>query len=286
MSVNKAVILCALVWIVVGGATPARASFHLMQIEKVIGGVNGDTTAQAIQLRMRSAFQNQVQLARVVAHDAAGANPIVVVDMTSSVPNFSAGTTVLIASAAFAAKTEPSAVPGFLLAEVIPESYLPAGSLTFESDTGIIYWRLSWGGTAYTGPTTGSVTNDADGEFGPPVDGPLPSAGVRALEFQGAASDPSTTNAADYALSDGPAVFTNNGGSTFTVISGPIASDLDGDGDADLNDVALLSACLAGPVVQVPPPGCDPAAFDRADADADGDVDLLDAAEFHAAFPE
>ena len=32
----------------------AHATFHLMQIEQVIGGVNGDTTAQAIQLRMRA----------------------------------------------------------------------------------------------------------------------------------------------------------------------------------------------------------------------------------------
>jgi hypothetical protein len=29
----------------------ASAAFHFMQIEQVIGGVNGDTTAQAIQLR-------------------------------------------------------------------------------------------------------------------------------------------------------------------------------------------------------------------------------------------
>ncbi len=39
---------------------PAQASFHLMQIEQVIGGVNGDTNAQAIQLRMRFAGQNLV----------------------------------------------------------------------------------------------------------------------------------------------------------------------------------------------------------------------------------
>ena len=32
---------------------PAFASFHLMQIEQVIGGVHGDTSAQAIQLRIR-----------------------------------------------------------------------------------------------------------------------------------------------------------------------------------------------------------------------------------------
>ena len=36
-------------------AQPAFATFHLMQIEQVIGGVNGDTSRQAIQLRMRQA---------------------------------------------------------------------------------------------------------------------------------------------------------------------------------------------------------------------------------------
>ena len=46
------------------GAPAARASFHLMQIEQALGGVCGDTSAQAIaqaiQLRMRSGGQNLV----------------------------------------------------------------------------------------------------------------------------------------------------------------------------------------------------------------------------------
>ena len=53
-------------------ATPAFANFHLMQIEQVIGGVNGDTTKQAIQLRMRSAGQSVVSQAQIRAFDAAG----------------------------------------------------------------------------------------------------------------------------------------------------------------------------------------------------------------------
>ena len=44
--------------VAVAGTAPAHATFHFMQIEQVIGGVNGDSTAQAIQLRMRSAFPN------------------------------------------------------------------------------------------------------------------------------------------------------------------------------------------------------------------------------------
>ena len=36
----------------------AEAAFHIMKIEQIIGGVNGDTSAQAIQLRMIQAGQN------------------------------------------------------------------------------------------------------------------------------------------------------------------------------------------------------------------------------------
>ena len=54
-----AVALCGL------AAHSAHATFHLMQIEQVIGGVDGDTTKQAIQLRMRFASQNFVSQGRM-----------------------------------------------------------------------------------------------------------------------------------------------------------------------------------------------------------------------------
>lgn len=57
-----------------GGA----ASFQLMQIEQVmVGAIKGDIidpSAQAIQLRMRAPFQNQMQNAKLWARDATGAN--------------------------------------------------------------------------------------------------------------------------------------------------------------------------------------------------------------------
>jgi glucose/arabinose dehydrogenase len=199
---------------------PARATFHLMQIEQVIGGIEGDTTAQAVQLRMRSATQHLVAPSRIRVWDAAGQNPIVLVDFTTSVPNGTAGARILVSSTSFNAKTSPTAVANFPMANLIPASYLAAGSMTFETDNGLtIYWRLSWGGAAYTGPTTGDITNDSNGQFGPPFPGPLPSMTLQALKFQGTASAPSTTNANDYALTAGAAVFTNNAGSNFTVIS-------------------------------------------------------------------
>ncbi len=198
-------------------ARPAHASFHFMQIEQVIGGVNGDLTAQAIQLRMRSAGQNLLGSSRIRAWDAAGQNPILIVDPTTSVASGAAGARVLIASASFASKLSPSVTPDFTMTNLIPASYLCAGSLTFEANAGTIYWRLSWGGARYTGSGTGSATNDADGNFNPPFGSALPSCGTRAVQFRFAASAASTNNANDYQLTSGAAVFTNNAGSSGTV---------------------------------------------------------------------
>ena len=197
----------------------AFASFHLMQIEQVIGGVNGNTAAQAIQLRMRTTFQNLVSNGRVRAWDAAGLNPVLIIDMTTDVANSLTGDRVLLCTPAFAASTTPACVPNFLMTNPIPASYLAAGRLTFEDDFGTIYWSLAWGGASYTGSNTGSITNDADGNFGPAFAGPCPKTTLQALKFTGAATVLSTNNAANYALTSGAAVFTNNARTNFTVVS-------------------------------------------------------------------
>lgn len=211
--------------------SPARASFHLMQIEQVIGGVDGDLTAQAIQLRMRAAGQNFVGSARIRVWDASGSNPVVVINFPTLVANGTTGARVLVTSAQFNSSTSPTAVPDFAMTSLIPSSYLAAGSMTFENNTGTqVWWRLSWGGGAYTGPTTGiggPGANDSDGNFGvfPTA---LPSSSTQSLLFLGSATSPSTTNAVDYNITSGDAVFTNNAGASFTVQStatgiGPIA---------------------------------------------------------------
>jgi hypothetical protein len=200
-------------------AAPAWASFHVMQIEQVIGGVDGNTGVQAIQLRMRQSGQTQLQLARLVARDAAGLNPILLVDFTTAVPNGGTGVRLLAATSNFSSFTNPALTPDFVLTNTIPASYLAAGSLTFEDDGGTIYWRLSWGGAGYMGSGAGAVTNDADGNFNPPFAGPLPSSSGKAVLFTGPASASSTNNAADYALTTGSATFTKNNGSSGTIVS-------------------------------------------------------------------
>jgi len=199
-------------------AAPSFATFHLMQIEEVIGGVDGDTNAQAIQLRMRATNEGDVQFTRIRAWDAAGANPVIVIDFGSPVTNEDVGDRILVATNEFLSLTTPACMPDFVMTNRIPASYLAAGSLTFEIDSGAtIFWRLSWGGSSYTGSTLGSITNDLDGEFGPPWPGPLPSNSLEALLFEGAATDRSTNNADDYSLTTGPAVFTNNARTAFTL---------------------------------------------------------------------
>jgi hypothetical protein len=194
-------------------STPAFATFHLMQIEQVIGGVNGDTSIQAIQLRMRMMNQNTVSLGSLRAWDAAGANPILILDVALDVADGSAaGKTVLIVSPGFAAMF-PSIPADSIMTNLIPASYLAAGKLTWEDDPlTTIWWSVAWGGAGYTGTNTGSMSNDADGNFNPPFGSALPSTTEQALLFTGTATDPSTNNAANYAITAGVATFTNNAG--------------------------------------------------------------------------
>jgi hypothetical protein len=204
------------------GANVAEATFHFMQIEQVMGGVNGDVSAQAIQLRMRDIGQHFVEQGRLIAWDAAGANPVLLINIPTNLTGPSAtGDRILIATSSFASKTTPTAVPDFIMAP-IPADYLPAGSLTFEDDFDTIYWRLSWGGASYSGSTTGDSTNDDDpgfgpADFGPPFAGSLPSERCQALQFKGAATALSTTNSADYAVTTAASVWAKYHGASYTI---------------------------------------------------------------------
>ena len=256
--------MAALLCLSLASSTPALASFHFMQIEQVIGGVNGDVTAQAIQLRMRGNGQNIVSKSRLLAWDAAGANPVVLIDFASDVPSGQLGKRVLVVSEDFAKYTDPVVAPDFILVNPIPSSYLSAGSITLENDDGtLLVWRLSWGGNDYTGATSGALTNDDDGEFAPAYPVALPTEGLTALQFLGLADAVSTNNADDYLLTTGPAVFTNNTGQAFTVTDSSCLAELGDDDDGD---------SICGDVDNCP----DTPNFDQADADADGFGDVCD----------
>jgi hypothetical protein len=237
----------------VGLAAPALATFHEMQIEQVIGGVNGDPTAQAIQLRMRFAGQNQVQNAKVVVYDATGSNAITLIQPPTSVSNAVAGDHILLVSSNFVNNTSPTTVPDFYLTNLIPASYLVAGRLTWEISGPTILWSVSWGGTNYTGPTTGSTINDPDGNFGPPFPGPLPSTSTGALLFTNTADALSLSNIVDYIVTPGAATFTNNARAGFTVVLPSIPPPLVTAITHESNDIRVTWTTTAGKtnVVQV-----------------------------------
>jgi hypothetical protein len=202
-------------------AIPALADHHLMQIEQVIGGVDGDLTAQAVQFRMRSLGQNIMSHGRLKAWDAAGANPVIVIDFTTNVPNSGAGVRVLLLSANMVPKLNGASNADFIMTTPIPSSYLAAGSLTFEDDFGTVWWRVSWGGNAYTG--TGAVTGTNDAEldltFNPPFASACPTATNQAMNVILAAAAGGRSTLQDYTLTAGAAVLTNNAGVSRTVTS-------------------------------------------------------------------
>jgi hypothetical protein len=177
---------------------------------------------------MRSGSQTVLSLSRLKAWDAAGLNPVVLLDITTGVTNGNTGDNVLLTTAAF--NTAMSGVSGyssdFTLAQPIPQSYLSGGKVTFEDDGGTIYWAVAFG--AYTGTNTGDVTNDANGNFGAPFASALPISGRQGIRFTGTATALSTTNVADYALTADPATVRNNARTSFTVVPEPASAALVG----------------------------------------------------------
>lgn len=239
------------------------ASFHLMKVEQVVGSLNGNPAAQAIQLQMRAPGQGVVSGTKVWAADATGSNRVLLLTFPTNVTNSASGARILLTTSAFTSAmqvSQPTFTPDFTLATPMPASYLAAGRVTFEDSLGsvgtpgTIFWSLSWGGAAYTGSNTGSTTNDSNGNFGPPFASSLPSSGAQGIRFTGAATAPSTTNLADYALTANPATVTKNSGASFvlplvltaletwrqthfgtTANSGDAADDLDFDKDGLVN---------------------------------------------------
>jgi hypothetical protein len=244
-------------------APAAFASFHLMKIEQVVGSLNGNPAAQAIQLQMRAAGQGLVSGTKVWAADATGINRVLLLTLPSNVGNSASGTRILLTTSAFTSAmqvSQPTFTPDVTLATPIPASYLAAGRVTFEDNLGsagtpgTILWSLSWGGAGYTGSNSGSTTNDSNGNFGPPFGSSLPTSGAQGIRFTGAATAGSTTNLADYALTANPATVVKNSGASFvlplvltaqetwrqthfgiTANSGDAADDFDFDKDGLIN---------------------------------------------------
>lgn len=205
----------------------ADAAFHLIQIEQVIGSVDGNTDAQAITLRFKSAGQTVLGGTRLLSFDAAGLNPILLFDFTADFStmlpggNSSAGRRMLLTTASFDLGMQtghPTFDSDFTLANPIPAARLAGGKVSFTNDAGNSFiWSLAYG--SYTGPNLGDGNNDTD--FGAPEPSPLPAIGRQGIFYPGGSPYTSTTNAADYQLTANPATVTNNANQAFAVVPEP-----------------------------------------------------------------
>lgn len=227
-------------------AASSPAAFHVMQIDEVIGSINGDPNAQAIELRMRSGGQTVVSNASLYAADASGGNRKLLLNIATNVSNGASGARVLLATSGFTstmvAGGATSFTPDFTLDQPIPSAYLNAGRLTFEDDFGTVYWSIAWGGTSYTGGTTGSTTNDTDGNFGKLTLGLTSNSSSLAggVIFTGTATAASTTNSSDYAYLSNPTTVTKNNGTAFTVVPEPGSAGLIAAGALFLGGFAIV----------------------------------------------
>lgn len=217
---------CAVLFAAAAAASPVVASYQDVRVEQIIGSLNGDPAAQAIQLQTRATGGNLVSSASLWVADATGGNRRLLMNIPSNVSNGAVGSRILLTTAAFTTAVQagtPSFAPDFTLTNPIPAGYLAAGRLTYEADggttaaPGIIYWSVSWGGAGYTGSNTGSIRNDPDGNFGPPYAQGLPTTGAQGIRLTSAVTVSSTSNAADYSLSPNPATVINNSGTPFVL---------------------------------------------------------------------
>ncbi len=110
--------------------------------------------------------------------------------------------------------------------------------MTFETDAGGILWSFAWGGVFYSGSNLGGIDNDANGIYGPPFPGSLPTFSRQGVIFKGPATAFSTNNAADYVLSSDPAMVITNNGRTFFIGPRPEIAVIAPDGSNLLDGVS------------------------------------------------
>jgi len=226
-------IVCGLVLGVLAGrsvagdppaATPADATFHFMAIEKLIGGIGGDATAQVVQLQLRSAAQNFTNGTEIAAFDAAGGNRVLLATLTD-VTNGLQGDRILLATPSVADFVDGPFNPDFVMTPM-PESYLTAGRVVYDDPGGFgILFSVAWG--PYTGSNTGSTFNDDNGDYGPPFATPLSDLidAVEALDWIREPPAKHQQNTIDYVVQTA-VVLTNNAHEDFEIVLPPACPTL------------------------------------------------------------
>jgi hypothetical protein len=190
-------------------APEAAQVFHIMEVNKLMVGYNGDTSIQAIEMKMILGGQNLVSGLSFAAYDGNGALVATLGTFTANVANGANGSRVLAATANFAATF--GITPDLVITPSIP---VTSGQVAFE-EAGCRVNVLPYGDvpTPLTSPTAAP---------------PLPAGGatvlVRTVDNATSPTCPLAENAgARFMLTSGgpghPVPFTNNAGVTVNVLS-------------------------------------------------------------------
>lgn len=193
---------------------PARATFHLIEINKIMAAYNGDATIQAVELKVLRVGQNLVSFVQINTYDAGGQFVANLGEFTAPIANGSAGAQILCATPKFASTF--GITPDMVIAPGIP---VTTGQVAFEQDPGgDLPCRVN--AIPY-----GAVTNPIGGPtFAPPLPAGGATALVRVVDDLAAISCPLVENAnLNFRLSSGssvnPITFTNNSGASVNVFS-------------------------------------------------------------------
>jgi len=216
--IRAAAIAAALLVPSVAAIAPARATFHLNEITKVMVGWNGDSTIQAVEFKMLASGENLVTGGVIRTYNASGTLLGTLGTFASSLPNGILGRNILCATSGFASTF--GITPDLLIAPGIP---VTTGQVSFELSTCLVN-AVAYGGV--TTPKNGSTSA-----------APIPSGGATVLARRvDDVTFPNTCPLAEdasarFVLTSGsslaPVTFRNNAGATANVFT--TATAVEGD---------------------------------------------------------
>jgi hypothetical protein len=219
-------------------ASRAFASFHLIEINKIMTSYNGDATIQAVELRMLANGQNLLTNLSIRSYDAAGVLLATHGTFASSLPAAGALTDrkVLCATPAFVATF--GITPDLVITDGLPA---PTGQVSFET-IGCLVNAIAYGDV--TVPKDGTTS-------GPPIPSGLAYVLSRTVDDTTVPSCPLAEDAAarfvvKSASSAAPVPFSNNAGATVNVFSTLTGVDVRGSFVRSLSLPSTASALYRG----------------------------------------
>ena len=162
LALTLTVALIALSWCPADADPENTETFHIANISKIMCGFNGDSTIQAVEIKMTTGGQNLVSAMQIVIYNGSGTLVATLGTFPANVPNGLGGDNILCATAKF--QTTFGIIPDLVITPGIP---VTSGQVVYEKV-----------GCRVNGIPYGNVTTPL---AGPTVAAPLPREGAAVL---------------------------------------------------------------------------------------------------------